>query len=204
MPAELDALVVDEVLAHRLTHCLANGIGTEDQRARMLTLLKRYPDYRRVLASYLFGIKRNPVLQKMLAEDDRPHVGLVVLLQNIPMKPVKERHEVLKAAYRVDEETVRQILRDPDLDIAALYAAIPTRSKPPTRLVTAQGDSSTTRQTVTIQHESGHTYVSGNTYPIKEMIKQAARRMGGAARWDRDGNRWVIESKQITEKDIFG
>ena len=128
---ELNTLVVDEVLAQRLTHCLANGIGTEDQQAKMPQLLKKYPDYRRVLASYLFGVKRNEMLQKMLSEDDRPHVGLVVLLQNLPGKPIRERHEVLKAAYRIKEDKVRSLLADPNLDMDKLYTDVPDMAESP-------------------------------------------------------------------------
>ena len=55
-PAELKTILVDEVLANRLTHCLANNIGSEEQIRLMPDLLKQYPDYRRVVASYLFGV----------------------------------------------------------------------------------------------------------------------------------------------------
>lgn len=124
-PAELKTIIFDEVLANRLTHCLANDIGTTEQIQLMPGLLKQFPDYRRVVASYLFGVKRNPVLQKLLSEDDRPQVGMVVLLQNVQGKSIKERHEVLKAVYRVKEEKLREHLKDPNLDINKLFEEVP-------------------------------------------------------------------------------
>lgn len=189
--------LVDEALAHRLTHCIANGIGTEEERSKMTDLLKSYPDYRRVLASYLFGVKRNIVLQNMLAEDDRPHVGLVVLLQNIPGKPIHERHEVLKAAYRVEESKVRGLLQNPELAIESLYTEVPQIAETTEKPMGQQA-----RPDIIIKHEGGNTYISGNTYPVKEMIKQAARNAGGRAQWD--GQQWIIEGQEITEGDILG
>ena len=61
---ELSKIIVDEVLAQRLTHCLANEIGTVEQKNLMPGLLKRFPDYRRVLASYLSAVKRNPIYRR--------------------------------------------------------------------------------------------------------------------------------------------
>ncbi len=89
-------MLVDEVLANRLTHCLANNIGEQEQITLMPGLLKQYPDYRRVVASYLFGIKHNSVLQKILAEDDRPQVGMVVLLQNVQGKSINHSRKGMK------------------------------------------------------------------------------------------------------------
>ena len=100
---KVKSIIVDEVLAHRLTHCLANNIGDENQLKLMPEILKQFPDYRRVIASYLSGIKSNSVLQNLLATDDRPQVGMVVLLQNVQGKSIKEKHEVLKSVYRVKE-----------------------------------------------------------------------------------------------------
>lgn len=128
--AALDHLVVDEVLAQRLAHCLAFNVPGKASSEQMVRLLKRYPDYRRVLAAYLSVLKTNEVLQKLLAEDDRPHVGLVVLLQNLPGKPIRERHEVLKAAYRMKEERVRELLKDPHLDGERLYQAVKNEAEP--------------------------------------------------------------------------
>ena len=204
-PAGLDKLVVDEVFAQRLTHCLANGIGTDMQRARMPDLLKKFSDYRRVLASYLFGIKRNSVLQKMLAEDDRPHVGLVVLLQNLPAKPIRERHEVLKAAYRVKADLVRKLLADSDLDVEKLYTEVPKVAEAPANpmgggALGATGGGSAAPATAKLEYEKrgNDTIITGNTYPVKEMIKQA----GG--RWDKANKAWVIKGKHVTDKEIFG
>jgi len=202
-PAELDKLVVDEVLAQRLTHCLANGIGSDSQQDKMPGILKRFPEYRRVLASYLFGIKRNEVLQIMLAEDDRPHVGLVVLLQNLPGKAIRERHEVLKAAYRVKEDNVCKMLASPELDIEALYQEVPKVAEAIVNPVSGQKTATPKKTKLTITHKKGNTYITGNTYPVKELIKDAARNVGGSARWDGKSKQWVINKKVITEKDIF-
>ena len=202
-PDELDGLVVEEVLAQRLTHCLANGIGSGDQQAIMPKILKRFPDYRRVLASYLFGIKRNSVLQKMLAEDDRPHVGLVVLLQNLPGKAIRDRHEVLKAAYRVKLDKVRQMLANPRLDMEALYREVPKVADAIANPIAGKNPSSQKKTKLIIKHKNGNTYITGNTYPAKELIKDAARNAGSAARWDGKNKQWVINKKVIREKDIF-
>jgi len=199
-PSESDKIVVDEVLAQRLTHCLANGIGSDDKRAKMPGLLKKFPDYRRVLASYLFGIKRNPILQKMLAEDDRPHVGLVVLLQNIPGKPIRERHEVLKAAYRVKEEKVRELLRNPNLDVEKVYDEVPKVAEAPVNPMgqPAASGKTRTRGELIYEYPGKDTVITGNTYPVKERIKQLG------ARWDKANKAWVIKGKHVTDKDIFG
>ena len=133
-PAALQRVVVDEVLAQRLTHCLALGIGGAERRPQIVALLQRFPDYRRVLASYLSVMKRNATLQELLATDDRPHVGLVVLLQNLPGKPPRERHEVLKAAYRLLAEQVREMLADPDLNVEHLYVLVPQKAAAPETL----------------------------------------------------------------------
>ena len=199
--SKLNKIVIDETLAHRLTHCLANNIGDDEQTSWMHKLLKRYPDYRRVLASYLFGVKRNDVLQEMLSEDDRPHVGLVVLLQNIPDKEIRERHEVLKAAYRVDEAKVRELLLNPDLDIESLYDLVPKLAEAPVNPI---GSTKTQNKVnLIIQHKSGNTYITGNTFPVKESIKQAAKIAGGRARWDGSNKQWIVDGFEITEKDIY-
>jgi len=199
---KLDGLIVDEVLAHRLTHCLANGIGTEDQQAKMPLLLKKYPDYRRILASYLFGIKRNKVLQEMLAEDDRPHVGLVVLLQNIPGKPIRERHEMLKAVYRVKEAKVRELLSDPKLDLEKLYVEVPRIADAPINPMGGSG--ATAKAKLKYEYRGQDTVITGNTFSVKEAIKSAARNMGTSATWDGSNKAWVIKGKHITDKEIFG
>ena len=193
---ELDKLVVDEVLAHRLTHCLANTIGSDVQRTEMPHLLRRFPDYRRVLASYLFGIKRNNALQQMLAGDDRPHVGLVVLLQNISGKPIRERHEVLKAAYRVKEARVREMLADAALDVDKLYTEIPKAAEAPANPM--GGGIMSGKAKLNYEYRGADTIVTGNTYPAKEMV----RRAGG--RWDPANKAWVIKGKHVTDKEIFG
>ena len=205
-PAELDKLIVDEVLAQRLTHCLANDIGTDSQRARMPELLKRFPDYRRVLASYLFGIKRNAVLQKMLAEDDRPHVSIVVLLQNIPGKPIRERHEVLKAAYRVKEAKVRELLADPSLEVEKLYTEVPKVADAIVNPMGGEfgGKASAAKVKLNYEYRGKDTVITGNTFPVKEIIKSAARNLGTNASWDKNNKAWVIKGKHVTDKEIFG
>lgn len=213
---ELRKVVVDEVLAHRLTHCIANGIGTEEQRELMPKFIKLFADYRRVLASYLFGIKRNPILQKLLAEDDRPHVGLVVLLQNLPGKPIRERHEVLKAAYRVKEEKVRELLRDPNLDVEKLYAEVPKVAE---ALVNPMGGgqrgggggaaSGGERKpydgplNLQFAYDGEDTLISGKgTYPNKEKIKALAKERGKGARWDKDSSSWRAMGVHLKEEDF--
>jgi len=205
-PAELDKLVVDEVIVQRLTHCLANGIGDESQRSMMPGILKRFPDYRRVLASYLFGIKQNEVLQKMLAEDDRPHVGLVVLLQNIPGKPIRDRHEVLKAAYRVKEDKVRELLGNPKLDVERLYAEVPKVAEAPVNPMGAgfEGRSSPVKGKLNYEYHGKDTAITGNTFPAKELIKSAAKNLGTNAVWNGKKKEWVIKGKRVTDKEIFG
>ena len=204
--AELDKIVVDELLAQRLTHCLANGIGDESQRSLMPGILKRFPDYRRVLASYLFGIKQNAVLQKMLAEDDRPHVGLVVLLQNIPCKPIRDRHEVLKAAYRVKEDKVRELLADPNLDVERLYAEVPKVAEAPVNPMDGKfgGRSSPAKGKLNYEYRGKDTAITGNTFPAKELIKSAAKNLGTNAVWNGKKKEWVIKGKHVMDKEIFG
>lgn len=130
----LQRIVVDEVLAQRLTHCLALGIGGEARRTQLVTLLRRFPDYRRILASYLSAMKRNTTLQELLATDDRPHVGLIVLLENLSGKPLRERHEALKAVYRLPVEQVQEMLADPHLDVQHLYVLVPQVAPAPETL----------------------------------------------------------------------
>ena len=204
-PMELDNLVVDEVLAQRLTHCLANVIGSDTQRSKMPDLLKRFPDYRRVLASYLFGIRRNEMLQKMLAEDDRPHVGLVVLLQNLPGKTIRERHEVLKAAYRVKEAKVRDLLADTNLDVEQLYTKVPKVAEAPVNPMGGKfsGVASTAKAKLKYEYRGPDTVITGNTFQVKEQIKSAARQLETRAVWDGKNKAWVIRGKHITDKEIF-
>jgi hypothetical protein len=199
---ELESYYIDEVLAKRMTHCLANEIGTPGQQEVMTRLLKKYPDYRRILASYLFGIKRNKVLQDLLAKDDRPHVGLVVLLQNIPDKPIRERHEVLKAAYRVPEAKVREFLSNPALEIDKLYELVPSNAQAEVNPI----NGAPAHQKTDLQYEylNGDTIITGNTYPVKDQIKAAARMRGSDASFDYGRKAWVIKGKHITDKDIFG
>jgi hypothetical protein len=204
-PEELDTLVVDEVMAQRLTHCLANGIGTEDQQARMPHLLKKYPDYRRVLASYLFGVKRNQMLQKLLAGDDRPHVGLVVLLQNLPGKPIRERHEVLKAAYRIKDDKVRSLLADPNLEMETLYVDVPNVAEAPMNPMgsSASGPASAASAKLKYEYDGPDTLITGNTYSAKEQIKSAAQQMGTRAIWNKTKKAWIFKDRHVTDKDIF-
>lgn len=199
---ELESYYIDEVLAKRMTHCLANDIGTHKQQEKMTRLLKKYPDYRRILASYLFGIKRNKVLQDLLSKDNRPHVGLVVLLQNIPGKPIRERHEVLKAAYRVPEAKVREFLSNPALDIDDLYDLVPKNAQAEVNPIS--GAPAHQKTELKYEYVNGDTIITGNTYPVKDQIKTAARIKGSSASFDYGTKAWVIKGKRITDKDIFG
>ncbi len=200
-PQALSAVKVDEVLAQRLVHCLAQGIGGEARQSDLLALLKRYPDYRRVLASYLFAIGHNAVLQTLLAEGDRPHVGLVVLLQNLSDKPIRERHEVLKATYRLPEQRVREILADPNLDVALLYQQIPKEAPQAVDPLGRPGSPPVTggvqRVNLTFAYRDGNTYVGGNTYSVKERLKQLG------CRWDPANRVWYATGRQLTEKDVW-
>ena len=169
-------------------------------------MLKKYPDYRRVLASYLFGVKRNEMLQKMLAEDDRPHVGLVVLLQNLPGKPIRERHEVLKAAYRIKEDKVRSLLAEPNLDMDKLYTDVPDVAEAPMNPMGGRSGSPASVASAKLKYEYNgpDTLISGNTFPVKEQIKSAAQQLGTRATWDKANKAWVIKGKHVTDKEIFG
>lgn len=201
-PTELRKIIVDEVIANRLTHCLANNIGTTEQIQLMPGLLKQFPDYRRVVASYLFGVKRNPVLQKFLAEDDRPQVGMVVLLQNVQGKSIKERHEVLKAVYRVKEEKLREYLKDTNIDINKLFDEVPkvaeVAKNPMGGNTATPQNAGTFKGKLNYEYKGNDTIITGNTYPVKELIKKA----GG--RWDPGSSAWKIAGKHVTDKEIFG
>lgn len=200
-PAELKTILVDEVLANRLTHCLANNIGSAEQIPLMPGLLKQYSDYRRVVASYLFGVKRNPVLQKLLSENDRPQVGMVVLLQNVLGKSIKERHEVLKAVYRVKEEKLREYLKDTNLDINKLFEEVPkvaeVAKNPMGGNTATAANVGTFKGKLNYEYKGNDTMITGNTYPVKELIKKA----GG--RWDPGSSAWKIAGKHVTDKEIF-
>lgn len=201
-PTELRKIIVDEVIANRLTHCLANNIGTTEQIQLIPGLLKQFPDYRRVVASYLFGVKRNPVLQKLLAADDRPQVGMVVLLQNVQGKSIKERHEVLKAVYRVKEEKLREYLKDTNIDINKLFDEIPkvaeVAKNPMGGNTATPQNAGTFKGKLNYEYKGNDTIITGNTYPVKELIKKA----GG--RWDPGSSAWKIAGKHVTDKEIFG
>jgi molecular chaperone HscC len=201
-PAELKTIIIDEVLANRFTHCMANNIGTAEQIQLMSGLLKQYPDYRRVVASYLFGVKRNSVLQKLLAEDDRPQVGMVVLLQNVQGKSIKDRHEVLKAVYRVKEEKIREFIKDANLDIDKLYEEVPkvaeVAKNPITGNTATSGNTANFKGKLNYEYRGSDTIITGNTYPVKELIKKA----GG--RWDPGSSAWKITGKHVTDNEIFG
>lgn len=209
-PQSLQQVLVDEVLARRLTHCLAHQIGGQAVQPQLVALLKRFPDYRRVLASYLSAVKRNPVLQTLLAEDDRPHVGLVVLLQNVPDKPIRERHEVLKAAYRLDEVMVRKLLGHERLDFDKLYDYVREKAPPATNPVVARPPAAPPpadpignagippRVVLQFDYRDGNTHISGNTFPIKDFLKNKFQ-----CRWDGVNKQWVALNQHITEKDIW-
>lgn len=185
-PAELKTIIVDEVLANRLTHCLANNIGTAEQIKLMPDLLKQYPDYRRVVASYLFGVKRNQVLQNLLAEDDRPQVGLVVLLQNVQGKSIKERHDVLKAVYRVKEDKIRGFLKVENLDIDKLYEEVPKVAEVAKNPMTGRvGNPNNTVQagdgSIKLTYERDWTWIYGvpQDTPHAQKIKNAGFKWSG-------------------------
>lgn len=205
-PAALDRIAVDEILSQRLAHCLAfsvPGKGTPDQ---MIRLIRHYPDYRRVLAAYLYTLGSNPVLQDLLSRDDRPHVGLVVLLQNLPNKPIRERHEVLKAAYRLSEERVRQLLADESLDMEKLYQTVKTEAPAATNPITGRAQAAQPQgnaQTATIlenlnyEYSDGNTYITGNTYPVKEILKSLG------CRWDGQKKAWYVTGKKLTKEEVL-
>lgn len=198
----LQRVVVDEVLAQRLTHCLARNIGGDEMRPQLIAVLKRFPDYRRVVASTLYAVGRNDVLQDILAKDDRPHVGLVVLLQNLPDKELHERHNVLKAAYRVPEDQVRTLLADSHLDVEKLYKSVPKEASEvqvPFGGSRQSASSGGSRPELIFTHENGNTYITGSgTYAMKEQLK---RQFG--CRWDGKRKAWYATGKIITEKDVW-
>ncbi|PJE45755.1 MAG: hypothetical protein CUR34_13035 [Sediminibacterium sp.] len=199
---KLKSIIVDEVLAHRLTHCLANNIGDENQLKLVPEILKQFPDYRRVIASYLSGIKSNSALQNLLATDDRPQVGMVVLLQNVQGKSIKEKHEVLKAVYRVKEEKLREFLKAADFNIDNLFVEVPkvadVAKNPITGQVNTVGTAASSfKGKLNYEYNGNDTIITGNTYPVKELIKKA----GG--RWDPGSSAWKIAGKHVTDKEIF-
>jgi len=185
--AKLKSIIVDEVLAHRLTHCLANNIGDENQLKLMPEILKQFPDYRRVIASYLSGIKSNSVLQNLLATDDRPQVGMVVLLQNVQGKSIKEKHEVLKSVYRVKEEQLREFFKASDFDIDNLFITVPKVAAVAKNPITGQtrgnvestvtsGDGS-----IKLTYERDWTWIYGEPMdsPHSQKIKNAGFKWSG-------------------------
>ncbi len=195
-PSELRKIIVDEVIANRLTHCLANNIGTAEQIQLMPAMLKQFPDYRRVVASYLFGIKRNPVLQKLLAEDDRPQVGMVVLLQNAQGKSIKERHEVLKAVYRVKEDKIRAFLKDENLNIKKLYEEVPKVAEVAKNPMTGRvGNPNTTVQSgdgsIKLTYERDWTWIYG--VPLDSHHAQKIKNAG--FRWSGKRSAWFADYK---------
>jgi hypothetical protein len=197
----LETMVVDEALAQRLTHCIAFEIPGKGTPEQMVQLIKRFPDYRRVLAAYLFTLKQNPILQDLLSKDDRPHVGLVVLLQNLPDKPIRERHEVLKAAYRLSEERVRELLSDPNLDVENLYQVVQKEAPLATNPITGNPqDQANTRETILagleFEHKDGNTYITGKkTFAAKERLKELG------CQWDGKKKAWYVLGKKITADD---
>ena len=205
-PAALERIAVDEILAQRLAHCLAFSVPGKGKPDQMVQLIKHYPDYRRVLAAYLFTLGSNPVLQDLLSKDDRPHVGLVVLLQNLPNKPIRERHEVLKAAYRLTDDRVRQLLADENLDMEKLYQTVKTEAPAATNPITGraqaaqpQGNAQTTTiiENLNYEYSGGNTYITGNTYPVKEILKSLG------CRWDGQKKAWYVTGKKLTKEEVI-
>jgi hypothetical protein len=194
---------VDEVLANRLTHCLANKIGNGEQIQFMPGLLKQFPDYRRVVATYLFCVKRNPVLQKIFADDDRPQVGMVVLLQNVQGKSIKERHEVLKAVYRVKEEKLREYLKAPNLDINKLFEEVPKVAdvaKNPmggrvvnTNTTVQSGDGS-----IKLTYERDWTWI----YGVPQDTPHAQKIRNAGFKWSGKRGAWFADHK--VDGNVFG
>lgn len=202
-PAEIKTILVDEVLANRLTHCLANNIGTVEQIQLMPGLLKQYSDYRRVVASYLFGVKRNPVLQKLLAEDDRPQVGMVVLLQNVQGKSIKERHEVLKAVYRVQENKLREYLKDTNLDIDKLFEEVPKVAEAAKNPMTGRvGNPNTTVQSgdgsIKLTYERDWTWI----YGVPQDTPHAQKIRNAGFKWSGKRGAWFADHK--VDGNVFG
>jgi hypothetical protein len=172
----------------------------------MVRLIQRYPDYRRVLAAYLFTLGCNPVLQDLLSKDDRPHVGLVVLLQNLPGKPIRERHEVLKAAYRLPEERVRQLLNDPNLYGEKLYQTVQLEAPAANNPIAGRGQAGQPQgnaqvaaiiEKLNFDYSAGNTTITGNTYPVKEILKSFG------CRWDGQKKAWYLTGKRLTKEEVL-
>ena len=205
-PAALDRIAVDEILAQRLAHCLAFSVPGRGKPEQMVRLIQHYPDYRRVLAAYLYTLGSNPVLQDLLSRDDRPHVGLVVLLQNLPNKPIRDRHEVLKAAYRLTDERVRQLLADESLDIEKLYQTVKTEAPATTNPISGraqaaqpQGNSQIVAiiENLKYEYRGSDTYITGNTFPVKEILKALG------CRWNGKEKAWYLTGKKLTKEEAL-
>lgn len=205
-PAALDRIAVDEILAQRLAHCLAFSVPGRGKPEQMVRLIQHYPDYRRVLAAYLYTLGSNPVLQDLLSRDDRPHVGLVVLLQNLPNKPIRDRHEVLKAAYRLTDERVRQLLADESLDIEKLYQTVKTEAPAATNPISGraqaaqpQGNSQIVAiiENLKYEYRGSDTYITGNTFPVKEILKALG------CRWNGKEKAWYLTGKKLTKEEAL-
>jgi len=127
---------------------------------------------------------------------------MVVLLQNVQGKSIKERHEVLKAVYRVKEEKLREYLKDTNIDINKLFDEVPkvaeVAKNPMGGNTATPQNAGTFKGKLNYEYKGNDTIITGNTYPVKELIKKA----GG--RWDPGSSAWKIAGKHVTDKEIFG
>jgi hypothetical protein len=126
----------------------------------------------------------------------------VVLLQNVQGKSIKERHEALKAVYRVKEEKIRGYLKDENLDIDKLYEEVPkvaeVAKNPITGNTASGGNTSAFKGKLNYEYRGNDTIITGSTYPVKELIKKA----GG--RWDPGSSAWIIKGRHVSDNEIFG
>ena len=211
-PAALGLVTVDARLALHLVR-FAAAHPTDPRAAEALRLSRRYIDFRRVAAGVLADAGTTPVLQAFLADGDRPHVAAAVLLQALPGKTIIERHTVLKALYRTDEETVRAFLRADPLDTAGLYNGL--RDNPPAAVfggaapATRNGAAGRAGAPTTAggiptdvvfeyDAESDTTYVTGNTYPVKDTVKSAG------FRWDGKRKAWYAKGRHAAAEVFRG
>ncbi len=102
----------------------------------------------------------------------------------------------------VKDEKTREFLKDVNLDINKLYEEIQKVAEVAKNTVTGStsvgGNPGNFIGKLNYEYRGNDTIITGNTYPVKELIKKAA------GRWDPGSNAWKIAGKHITDKDIFG
>ena len=96
-------------------------------------------------------------------------------MQNVQGKSIKERHEVLKAVYRVRGK-IRGFLKDENLDIDKLYEEVPkvaeVAKNPITGNTASGGNTSAFKGKLNYEYRGNDTIITGSTYPVKELIKK--------------------------------